>query len=264
MRFIRLTMEYDGKNFCGWQRQKNAVSVQQTLEEALFRITQELTKTRASGRTDAKVHAQGQVVSFSTNTKLSCEVLMRALNGVLPKDVAIKELVEVGPDFDARFSATKKTYRYQIYTGIRSPLREEKFWQLPYQLNIEAMKHASQYLLGEHDFKSFQAADCDRVNTVRHLTDIEITQTDFLHGAQVVIKVSGNAFLKNMVRILVGTLVQVGRGVYAPEYVQAILEKKDRTFAGRTAPPHGLFLESVEYARNSSGMLQRPLKSIAQ
>lgn len=264
MEFVKAVLEYDGSNFCGWQRQKNGTSIQQVFEEALERITGEKKHVRASGRTDAKVHAEGQVVSFfiKSSLKWTSHTLRRALNAVLPKDIVVRDTCFIEPSFDARFSATQKTYRYQIYTGVRSPLCDGRYWFLPYHLSVEPMRLACLHLLGRHDFKCFQASDCQRKDSVRTITQLIISSREHRGNQFIDIRVSGDAFLKNMVRILVGTLVNVARGVYSSDYVCKILEQKDRKLAGQTAPAHGLYLESVEYGRDSLGSLIRPYLKI--
>lgn len=248
----RLTLAYDGSDFCGWQSQKNGISVQSVLQEALGRLFGEPISCRAAGRTDAGVHALAQVVSFRSERVLAERVLVHGSNHYLPKSVAVLAAAIVPDDFDARFSASGKLYRYQIWNApVRSPHYRVNHWHVTQPLDIAAMQQAASGLLGRHDFRAFRAADCERRTTVRlmrRLDIIPLTPTHALPDQRVVhIEVAATAFLKHMVRILVGTLVQVGKARLTVEQVAALLTSGDRTQAGPTAPPHGLTMIAVDY-----------------
>ncbi len=243
----RLCVSYDGTDFCGWQRQDNGPSVQAVLEEALGKLCSESVACRAAGRTDSGVHALGQVVSIKTNRALPPKALMYGTNNHLPASVAVVEATQVADEFDARRSASGKLYRYQIWNGpIRSPLHCRTHWHVAYSLDLNAMRLAAGQLVGRHDFAAFRAADCERQTTVRHIKRIDV----FSPAAEpntVLIEVEGTAFLKQMVRILAGTLVAVGRGHMSVSAVQEALHSRDRSRAGPTAPALGLVLVRVDY-----------------
>ena len=252
----RLTLAYEGGGYCGWQRQHNGTSVQATLEQALSRLLGEPISCRAAGRTDAGVHALGQVVSFRSQRALPDRALVHGTNHFLPPDVVVLAAAEAAEDFDARFSASGKLYRYQIWNApVRSPLHQRTHWHIMQSLDRAAMQRAAACLLGRHDFAAFRAADCERKTTVRLIRRLDIVtppaQDNLPFAAEappiVHVEVSATAFLKNMVRILVGTLVQVGRGRMSIDHVAALLQSGDRTQAGPTAPAHGLTLVSVDY-----------------
>lgn len=248
----RLTLAYDGSDFCGWQTQQNGTSVQSVLQDALARIVGHPISCRAAGRTDAGVHAMGQVVSFHSERVLPDRALVHGSNHFLPKSIAVLAAAVAPDDFDARFSASGKLYRYQIWNApVRSPQHDVDHWHLTHPLDIAAMQQAANGLIGRHDFRAFRAADCQRRTTVRLMRRIDIRHIvppQALPDQSIIhIDVAATAFLKNMVRILVGTLVQVGNGRMPAEQVAAALAAGDRTLAGPTAPPHGLTLVSVEY-----------------
>lgn len=249
----RLTVAYDGSDFCGWQRQDNALSVQQVLEEALSRLCQVPVSCRAAGRTDAGVHALGQVVSFQLPERAGGPLPLRALvlgtNHHLPPSIVVQDAQLVPDDFDARHSASGKMYRYQIWTAATtSPLHRSTHWHQARALDVEAMREVAAVLTGRHDFRAFRAADCERKTTVRWVKKIEVLRPGSRETEPMLhIEVEATAFLKNMVRILVGTLVQAGKGKMSTEHVRGLLEKGDRTQAGPTAPAHGLILVRVHY-----------------
>ena len=249
MRNIKLLVEYDGTGLSGWQRQDNAPSVQQHLEEAIAQIVQhEVTVTGAS-RTDAGVSARGQVACFQTEKPIPVHGFRRGLNSLLPQVISVRDAEEVPADFHPRFSATGKLYRYTILTRPeRSPL-QPRSWHLTQPLDLPAMRAGAAALLGEHDFSAFRAAGCTARTTLRRVDAVDIAE----RGELCEIEVRGNAFLRQMVRIIVGTLVD------APGQVAEILAGKDRTRAGRTAPGQGLELVEVFYAgtRVSSGSRSR-------
>jgi tRNA pseudouridine38-40 synthase len=245
MRNIRLVLEYDGSGYVGWQRQLSGPSIQAELEQALHRLTGEEVTTRAAGRTDAGVHAAGQVVSVRLGSCLSPERLMGGLNAYLPAAIAVRAADEVPEDFDARHSASGKLYRYQIWNArARSPLRARTHWHVRHPLDGAAMAEAAAVLVGRHDFRAFRAADCGRRTTVRLMRRVAVLrpEPEVLH-----VEVEATAFLKHMVRIIVGTLVQVGRGRLTAADVAALLQSGDRTRSGPTAPAHGLILCRVDY-----------------
>jgi tRNA pseudouridine38-40 synthase len=244
LRNLRLVLEYDGTDFGGWQRQANARSVQGDVEEALAQMTGGPVTLRGAGRTDAGVHARAQVASFTTEVAIPTDGFRRGLNANLPADVAIVAVDEVAESFDARRSARGKHYCYRLYTReSRSPLACRFSWHVWRPLDLAAMQAAASALLGEHDFSAFRAADCERKNPVRILRRADVTRD----GDEVRMDFEATAFLKNMVRILAGTLVEVGQGRRDPREMPWLLEGRDRTQAGRTAPPHGLTLEAVSY-----------------
>ena len=250
---FRLTLEYDGSGFAGWQLQPAGVrTVQGELETAITRITGEPARVLGAGRTDAGVHAEGQVASVRLATRLAVADLARALNAVLPSDLAVVSADVVAEDFHARHHARSKLYRYRIWNGARpSPLRAASHWRVKPPLDAAAMQAGAQRLLGEHDFASFQATGSDVTSTRRTLTrcDVERGAGGDETGArgEIVIHVEGSGFLRHMVRILAGTLVQVGSGLRTPESLTAVLAAADRRAAGPTAPPQGLTLVRVSY-----------------
>jgi tRNA pseudouridine38-40 synthase len=250
-RTVRLVLEYDGTDLCGWQRQENGPTVQGHLEQALARMTGVDTPVIGASRTDAGVHALGQVASFTTLARIPCHGFRLGLNSLLPPSIAVVAADEVEAGFHARFSAIGKHYRYSILTrSSRSPLEGRRSWHRPgARLDLEAMRDAASRLLGERDFSAFRAAGCTARSTTRRVDQIAITEAaehrlDF--------DVRGNAFLRNMVRILVGTLVEVGEGRTTPSQVSEIMESRDRTQAGQTAPARGLCLVEVLYAHRAA------------
>jgi tRNA pseudouridine38-40 synthase len=243
MRF-KMTVEYDGTDFSGWQRQENGPSVQATIEDALAGMLGAPTVVRGAGRTDAGVHALGQVAHFDGRESIPTHGYVRGLNSVLPRSIAIHSVDPAAPDFDARFSARGKLYRYSIWTApTRAPLRDRYVWHLRRTLDADLMHQAAQALVGRHDFAAFRAADCERRTTERTLTRLAVTRTDHL----VTIEVEADAFLKNMVRIIVGTLAEIGHGKRPATDMQRLLDGRDRRQGGITAPPQGLTLVRVYY-----------------
>jgi tRNA pseudouridine38-40 synthase len=290
VRHIRLVVEYDGTDLCGWQRQANGPTVQGHLEAALGKLLAHEVAVAGASRTDSGVHAYGQVASFRTERAIPLHGIRRGLNSLLPEAIAIVEASEAPVEFHPRFSATGKHYRYLLFTRAeRSPHWRRRAWHRAGPLDLTAMRGAAAALLGEHDFAAFRAAGCTAKTTLRRIDQIEVTEL-FGGGGErsggsagasggersggsaganggersggsagsnprgftdepglVAIDVRGNAFLRNMVRILVGTLVEVGEGRRPPAQVAEILASKDRTRAGITAPAHGLALISVSY-----------------
>lgn len=244
MRNIKLTIEYEGTNYSGWQYQDNAISIQQIIEEAIGSITGEKVKLIGSGRTDAKVHALGQVANFFTSTNIPGDRFKYALNIKLPDDITIIDSQDVDKDFHSRFCATHKKYKYLIYNGEMPRALYRNFsYHIKNELNLEEMKIASQYFVGTHDFNSFMGARSVVKSTIRTINEINIEKNnDFIE-----ITIDGDSFLRNMVRIIVGTLVEVGLGRRNKEDIIKIIEERNREVAGHTAPPQGLFLEKVFY-----------------
>lgn len=243
-RNLRLVIEYDGTDFAGWQRQQGQRTVQETLEAAFRAMTGAEVLVRGAGRTDAGVHAQGQVANVLVDTAIPVAGYLRGLNASLPRDVAVVEVTDAPPEFDARFSARGKIYRYQIWNHIvRSPLHERTTWHQRAALDVTWMRAAAERLTGRHDFRGFRAADCERRTTVRVLHRVDVRRS----GALVTCEVEGTAFLKNMVRIIAGTLAAVGRGDLTVDDVAQVLATGDRKRAGVTAPAAGLTLIRVIY-----------------
>ncbi|MBA3391867.1 MAG: tRNA pseudouridine(38-40) synthase TruA [Deltaproteobacteria bacterium] len=246
MRHIRLVIEYDGTTLHGWQRQANGATVQQHLEEALAKLLTHPAPVVGASRTDAGVHARGQIASFRTERTIPLYGIRRGLNSMLPDSIAIREVDEVPEDFHPRFSASGKHYRYTVLVRRdRSPHWRDRAWHHPEPLDVAAMREAATTLHGQHDFAAFRAAGCSAKTSVRRIDRIELTED----GDRLVVDVEGNAFLRNMVRIVVGTLVDVGVGRLAARQVPGILAGLDRVQAGRTAPAHGLELVEVHYDR---------------
>jgi tRNA pseudouridine38-40 synthase len=244
VRTLKLTIAYDGTSFAGWQMQANQRTVQGVLEEALVPIEGTRVVVHAAGRTDAGVHAAGQVVSFSLTSAIACEALVRALNVRLDRDVRVMNAEEVHHDFNARFDARRKTYHYAIYNASVVPPPVRHFvWHVPQPLDVPAMNEAAGELLGEHDFAAFQAAGSDVVTTRREVLASRVVAQD----GQVVYEVTGTGFLRHMVRTIVGTLVDIGLGRRAVEDITEVLLSRDRAQASATAPPQGLTLVRVDY-----------------
>lgn len=242
----KLTISYDGSDFYGFQRQRGLISVQQCLEEALSTKLNAPVTTVCAGRTDAGVHALGQVVHFDCDADLPADFGFR-LNPLLPESIAVLSCEAAPEGFHARFSAKKKTYRYDIYLSkIHAPLKRRYAHVCVYDVDVNEMKKACEYLVGEHDFRSFALAESVRgKSTVRTIYDIHIEEGE--GGKLLSIFVTGNGFLHNMVRAIAGTLIDIGRGRFSSSDMPAILNSKDRRRAGKTVEGNGLFLVSVEY-----------------
>jgi tRNA pseudouridine38-40 synthase len=242
---FRLVLEYDGTDFAGWQSQREGQrTVQATLEAALAHVCGAPVGVVGAGRTDAGVHAEGQVASARCETRLDAETLQRALNAVLPRDVAVREVAVAADSFHARRDALSKRYVYRIWNApVRAPLRERISLWVPVALDVGAMREAALALVGTHDFASFQAAGSSAQSTVRALTTVALERA----GAELACSFEGPGFLRHMVRNLVGTLLEVGRGRRPPDSIAPLLAARDRTLAGPTAPPHGLTLVRVEH-----------------
>ena len=250
MRNVKLTIEYDGTSYQGWQVQGESPTVQKALEEAIRRVVQHPVRVIGSGRTDTGVHALGQAASFFTSSQIPEKDLAHAINACLPRDIAVLSAQDAPPDFHARYSATGKTYRYTILNrDIRSPLLRNYAWHLRSALEVDKMIAASKHLIGEHDFQAFRSKASDEMSSVRTITRLDVARRDSL----IEIHVSANGFLYNMVRAIAGTLVQAGTGRIQPEDVKRILDSRNRSLAGPTAPARGLCLLAVEYPTWSSG-----------
>ena len=251
MRNIKLTLAYDGAKFHGWQIQPGVPTIQGSLTDAIRKITQEPVTIQGASRTDAGVHALGQVASFRTRSALAAEELQRALNALLPAAIRVVAAEEMGADFHARWQAMEKTYHYRIFRGrVVSPFEYQRVLHYPYPLDVESMAAAAKHFVGEHDFTSFTASsgseetDRDR-SPVRVICRSELERD--AQREEIVYAVTGKSFLRYMVRKIVGTLLEVGRGKLGPADIPAVFEARDRSRSGPTAPPEGLYLVSLKY-----------------
>lgn len=248
MKRIKLTVAYDGTNYCGWQIQPNGVTIEEVLNKSLSKLTGEDIRIIGASRTDSGVHARGNVAVFDTETSIPAERIAYALNQKLPDDIVIVRSEEVALDWHPRYCDCTKTYEYHIYNAdVPDPVRRLTTYFVSYRLDIEKMQQAADYLVGEHDFASFCSIRTNVENTVRTIYELQILK----EREELTIRIRGNGFLYNMVRIIVGTLLRVGRGFYTPEQVKEILEAKDRQAAGVTAPPQGLILVGIEYPKRA-------------
>lgn len=244
MRNIKLTIEYDGKDFKGWQKQNDKLNIQGEIERAIESITGENVELIGSGRTDAGVSALGQVANFKTECSIPIDKIPYALNTVLKKSIRIKKAEEVDERFHSRYTCKKKTYRYIINnTEHGTAIYRYIQYHFPIKLDENKMNEAIKYLIGEHDFKSFKASGTSSKSSVRIIYDANVYREKEL----VIIELTGNGFLYNMVRIIAGTLVDIGQGKREPFYMREVLEKKDREYAGKTLPANGLCLMNVYY-----------------
>jgi tRNA pseudouridine38-40 synthase len=257
MRTLKLTIAYDGSDLVGWQRQAAGVSVQGLLEAALERLTGARITVTGAGRTDAGVHALGQVASARVASDKPVDELQRALNALLPADVRVTALAEAAADFHARYGAQAKRYVYRIATGpVLSPFERRYAWHVTHALHAPAMTRAIRALVGRHDFAAFQATGSRVRDTVRTISDASVARGlhgmsalagDDTAGEGLTITLRGDGFLRHMVRTIAGTLVEIGRGRWPPEHMADLLASRDRRRAGPTAPAQGLFLVDVEY-----------------
>ena len=249
MQTIKLTLAYDGTAYAGWQVQQGQVTVQEVLEAAIEKVTGRRARTIASGRTDAGVHALEQVVGFRTESQLPADVLRRALNAKLPHDVAVLHLAEAPEGFHPIRDAVRKRYRYVIHDGpVRDVFRRRYCWHYSRgRLDAEAMARAAGTLFGTHDFASFETSGSERKDSIRTVYELRIERGRGEQQHSIAIEVEADGFLYNMVRAIVGTLVEVGRGAQPESWVAEVLAAADRRTAGPTAPPQGLFLVQVDY-----------------
>lgn len=247
MKRIRMIVAYDGTDYCGWQIQPNGITIEEVLNEKLKKLTGEDIHVIGASRTDSGVHALGNVAVFDTDSPIPPERMAYALNQKLPGDIVIVKSDEVPADWHPRYQdQVSKTYEYHIYNApVPNPLKQRYHTFVSFPLEVEKMRQGAAYLIGEHDFASFCNVRTNVESTVRRVEAIEIEQAE----GDITIRITGNGFLYNMVRIIAGTLIRVGRGFYTPERVGEILEARERTEAGVTAPPEGLVLLRIQYDR---------------
>lgn len=245
MKRIKLTVAYDGTNYCGWQIQPNGITIEEVLNKKLSKLTGEDIRVIGASRTDSGVHALGNVAVFDSETGIPPERLAYALNQRMPNDIVVVKSEEVPLDWHPRYCNCTKTYEYHILNAkVPDPTRRLTRYFVSYNLDLEKMRRAAGYLVGEHDFASFCNVRTNVEDTVRTIYDLDVQKM----GDEITIRIRGNGFLYNMVRIIVGTLLRVGRDFYTPEQVKDILDAKDRQAAGVTAPPQGLMLVGIEYS----------------
>lgn len=251
MRHLKLTIAYDGTDYCGWQVQKNGISVQQRLEEGWRKVTAETIRITASGRTDGGVHALAQVCSLATDSRMTMRDLFRALNAETPFDISVLSVEEAPPGFHAIRDAIEKTYYYQIQYGrLLDPLRRRYWWHVPVDLDVDAMRIATRCLIGTHDFASFQSAGAERLSTVRTITQLDLEDAHDGPFPGLKLTITADGFLYKMVRNIVGSLVRVGRGTETAAWLERVRDQRCRQSAGQAAPAHGLFLERVVYKQD--------------
>ncbi len=255
MRKINLTLQYDGTDYYGWQVQKEEKTIQGLIENAVLTVTGENLRVTGASRTDAGVHAFEQVATFDTLSTLEPGIFLRALNANLPNDIRVIDSREVSEDFHPRYHARNKTYSYLITNELVNSIFLKRYsWQVHYHLNDSAMREAAGHIIGKHDFSSFRASGCGSKHPVREITGINISKLDSvefitfkMNSPVIKISIQANAFLRHMVRNIVGTLLDAGREKYPPEKMKDIMEAKNRSAAGQTAPASGLFLEKIVY-----------------
>ncbi len=244
MRRIALGIEYDGSDFNGWQAQRGLPTIQASLEEALAKIANEPIYLFCAGRTDAHVHAMGQVIHFDTRAKRHIDAWIWGVNSHLPSSIVVRWAKQVDYQFHARFTARARRYRYVIFNHpVRSAILTTRATWHYYSLSIDRMREAGQYLLGEQDFSSFRSSQCNSKSPMRNVTDFTIER----HGDFVIFEIEANAFLHHMVRNIAGTLLKIGGGIKPPEWMKDVLAAKSRRAAAETAPPQGLYLMKVTY-----------------
>lgn len=244
MKRIKLEIAYDGTAYHGWQIQPGEQTIEGVINQALSKLLQEDINVIGASRTDSGVHAKGNVAVFDTDTRIPAEKICYAINQHLPWDIRVQSSVEVSEEFHPRRVNSRKIYEYNILNrNISLPTERLYSYFLYYDLNVDAMKQAAGFLIGEHDFKSFCSVKTDALNTIRRIYHLDVEKD----GYMIRIRVTGNGFLYNMVRIIVGTLIEVGRGVIMPEEIAKMLKGLDRSLAGPTAPAHGLTLVGIEY-----------------
>lgn len=244
MRHLMLTIQYRGTNYCGFQVQPNGVSVAQVVQDAIEAVFKRRWPVKGCSRTDAGVHANHFVLSFFTDSPIPCDAVVRALNVHLPPDVAVLDCREIPEGFHPRYDCTGKRYLYQIWNSpVKNPFLTDLALYHKYPLDLSRMQQAADRFVGTHDFSAFCSAGSTVQDTVRTVTEVNVVRS----GEMVTIAVTGSGFLYNMVRIMVGTLLDVARGAISPEEISGIIESRDRSRAGATAPPHGLYLDMVFY-----------------
>ena len=249
MKRFKLTVAYDGTDYCGWQIQPNGITVEEVLNRKLSELTGEKITVIGASRTDSGVHAMGNVAVFNSDTSIPAERIAYALNRNLPEDIVVVKSEEVPLDWHPRYQDTVKTYEYRILNReMPDPIRRRDTFFVSYPLDIGKMQEAAEYLRGRHDFKSFCNIKTDVEDTVRTIYDLDVLRD----GDLITIRISGNGFLYNMVRIIVGTLIRVGRGFYPPTRVKEILDAENRETAGATAPPQGLVLVKIVYKKGEN------------
>lgn len=241
---VKLVVAYDGTNYCGWQIQPNGITIEEMLNKHLSELLGEHIVVTGASRTDAGVHSMGNVAVFDTNTRMPAEKISYALNQGLPEDIVVQDSCQVPEDFHPRFSKSVKTYEYKILNRrFRLPLERNTSYFYHYPLDVAKMQQAAVYLVGEHDFTSFSSVHAQTNTFVRTIYSLDVSKD----GDMISIRITGNGFLYNMVRIIAGTLIQVGAGMIEPEEMERILAGKDRELAGPTAPAHGLTMIGIEY-----------------
>lgn len=245
MRNFKIIIEYDGRRYCGWQRQNHDPTIQETIEQALRKMTGQHISVAGSGRTDAGVHAYGQVANFKCDTKLKAEDFMGGLNSLTPEDIVVISCEEVDDEFHARYNVKSKVYMFKILQR-RHPaaIYRQYAWHIRSELNFETMRTAMAYLIGKHDFKAFEGSGSPRSSTIRSVVSARLYRQD---ADYLTFEIEADGFLRFMVRNIVGTLVDVGKGKITPDEFKQILDSKDRSRASATAPAHGLFLKQVKY-----------------
>jgi tRNA pseudouridine38-40 synthase len=264
MRTLKLTIAYDGTRYGGWQVQPNANTIQAELERAIYQIVGEQVRTTASGRTDAGVHALGQVVSCQTTTSLATSRLVNAINSKLPDDIRVLRVEEAFKGFHAIRDAIRKRYRYRIWNAnVANVFHRQFVWHIPIPLDTQEMKRAIELFRGEHDFMSFQSTGSPRKTTVRNMLDVELAVRTVAGGQEISIELEANGFLYNMVRNIVGTLVWIGRGNESATWIPTLIQAKNRREAGMTAPAKGLTLVQVWYDEDphSDDQVAMPVQS---
>lgn len=244
MKRVKMIVAYDGTNYCGWQVQPNGVTIEEMLNKNLSELLGEDIQVTGASRTDSGVHSLGNVAIFDTNTRMPADKISFALNQRLPEDIVVQGSCEVDATWHPRYQESKKTYEYRILNRtFRMPTRRLDTYFYHHALDVEKMQEAADFLVGEHDFKSFASIHSQAETSVRTIYSCDVTKSDDI----ITIRVTGSGFLYNMVRIIAGTLVKVGSGDIAPSQIEEILEKKDRSAAGPTAPAHGLTMIGIEY-----------------
>ena len=247
MRRIKLTVAYDGTNYCGWQVQPNGITIEEVLNKAICTLTGEEIAVIGASRTDSGVHAMGNIAVFDTGSRIPAERFSYALNQRLPEDIVVTKSEEVSLDWHTRYQNSLKTYEYHIL-NTKTPVPTKRLYNcfVSFDLDVNRMRQGAQYLLGEHDFAAFCCIRTNAKTTVRTVTDLQIQQNP-LKPEEITIRITGNGFLYNMVRIIAGVLIRVGRGFYEPEKVLELLEGRERKKEAVTAPPQGLCLMEIVY-----------------